>query len=315
MSEGVGGERKPVVLVLVGPTASGKTAVSLPLAERIGAEIISADSRQLYRYLDIGTAKPTPEERKRVPHHFIDIRNPDEDYSAGEFGASAGAEIERIFSRGRIPLIVGGSGLYVRSLIDGFFEGPPADREYRAGLEQRVQAGGVGGLLDDLRRLDPEYAAIVDPTKPRRIIRALEVVHITGRPLSVLHRERKAEIRFSSRQFGLAWDRPVLYDRINRRCRAMREVGLLDEVERLVSMGYGPGLNALNTVGYAEAFACRRGEITADEMDVRFAQNSRRYAKRQVTWFTRDPRITWIPMHEGVDPGAVTDEIIRRWEE
>ena len=315
MSEGAGRERKPVVLVLVGPTASGKTAVSLPLAERIGAEIISADSRQLYRYMDIGTAKPTQEERRRVPHHFIDIRNPDEEYSAGEFGVGAGAEIDRIFSRGRIPLIVGGSGLYVRSLIDGFFDGPPADREYRGELEWRVQAGGVGALLDDLRRLDPEYAAIVDPTKPRRIIRALEVVHITGRPLSALHRERKVEIRFESRQFGLAWDRPVLYDRINRRCRAMREAGLLEEVERLVGMGYGPGLNALNTVGYAEAFACRRGEITPDEMDVQFAQNSRRYAKRQVTWFTRDQRITWISMDEGRDPGQVADEISRRWKE
>ncbi len=304
-----------MVLVLVGPTASGKTAISLPLAERIGGEIISADSRQLYRYMDIGTAKPTPEDRERIPHHFIDIRNPDEDYSAGEFGASAGAEIDRILSRGRIPLIVGGSGLYVRSLIDGFFDGPPADREYRAELERRVEVGGVGGLLDDLRRLDPEYAAVVDPTKPRRIIRALEVVHLTGSPLSVLHRERKVEIRFEARQFGLAWHRPLLYDRINRRCRAMREAGLLDEVERLVSMGYGPGLNALNTVGYAEAFACRRGEITPDEMDVLFAQNSRRYAKRQVTWFTRDTRIRWIPMDEGSDPVQIADEIFRGWKE
>jgi tRNA dimethylallyltransferase len=315
MSEGVGGERRPVVIVLVGPTASGKTAVSLPLAERIGAEIISADSRQLYRYMDIGTAKPTLEERERIPHHFIDIRNPDEDYSAGEFGVSAGAEIDCIFSRGRIPLIVGGSGLYVRSLIDGFFDGPPADREYRDQLEKRLERRGVEDLLGELRRLDPEYAAIVDPTNPRRIIRALEVVHITGKPLSVLHRERKVEIRFESRQFGLAWDRPVLYDRINRRCRAMREAGLLDEVERLVSMGYGLGLNALNTVGYAEALACRRGEIAADEMDLRFAQNSRRYAKRQVTWFSRDPRITWIPMDDRRDPGEVADEIFRRWKE
>jgi tRNA dimethylallyltransferase len=314
MSEGAAGEGKPMVLVLVGPTASGKTAVSLPLAEQIGAEIISADSRQLYRYMDIGTAKPTSEDRERIPHHFIDIRNPDEDYSAGEFGASAGAEIDRILSRGRLPLIVGGSGLYVRSLIDGFFDGPPADREYRAELERRVGVGGVGGLLDDLRRLDPEYAAVVDPTKPRRIIRALEVVHITGRPLSVLHRERKPEIRFEARQFGLSWRRPELYDRINRRCRTMLEAGLLDEVDRLVSMGYGPGLNALNTVGYAEAFACRRGEITPDEMDVRFAQNSRRYAKRQVTWFARDQRIRWIQMDENRDPYQVAEEIACLWD-
>ena len=301
------------VLVLVGPTASGKTAVSLPLAELIGAEIISADSRQLYRYLDIGTAKPTPEERKKVPHHFIDIRNPDEDYSAGEFGVRGAEEIERILSRGRIPLVVGGSGLYVRSLIDGFFEGPPADREYRDQLERCVGERGVGDLLDELRRADPEYAGIVDPTKPRRIIRALEVIHITGRPLSALHREQKREIRFESRQFGLSWKRPVLYDRINRRCSRMLEAGLLDEVERLAAKGYGPVLNALNTVGYAEAFAFRCGKISAEEMDVRFAQNSRRYAKRQVTWFTRDPRIRWVPMEEGRDPGEVAGEIAREW--
>jgi tRNA dimethylallyltransferase len=313
MSDEGGGVRKPAVLVLVGPTASGKTAVSLPLAEQIGAEIISADSRQLYRCLDIGTAKPSPEERKRVPHHFIDIRNPDEEYSAGEFGVSGAGEIECILSRGRIPLVVGGSGLYVRSLIDGFFEGPPADREYREQLEQRVGERGVGDLLEELRRVDPEYGGIVDPTKPRRVIRALEVIHITGRPLSALHREQKREIRFESRQFGLSWKRPVLYDRINRRCSAMFEAGLLDEVERLVAKGYGPSLNALNTVGYAEAFAFRRGEITAEEMGARFAQTSRRYAKRQVTWFTRDPRIRWIPMDEDRDPVAVAEEIARGW--
>lgn len=306
--------RKPVVLVLVGPTASGKTAVSIPLAERIGAEIISADSRQLYRYLDIGTAKPTLEERKRVPHHFIDIRNPDEDYSAGEFGVSGGVEIERIFSRGRIPLVVGGSGLYVRSLIDGFFEGPPADREYREQLERRMGERGMEDLLGELRRVDPEYAGIVDPTKPRRVIRALEVVHITGRPLSALHREFKPEKPFESRQFGLVWKRPELYDRINRRCGAMLEAGLPDEVESLAAMGYGPQLNALNTVGYAEVFAFRCGEITGEEMDVQFAQNSRRYAKRQVTWFTRDPRIRWIPMDENKDPAVVAEEIAREWE-
>jgi tRNA dimethylallyltransferase len=314
MSDGGDGGRKPVVLVLVGPTASGKTTVSLPLAERIGAEIISADSRQLYRHLDIGTAKPTPEQRKRVPHHFIDIRNPDEEYSAGEFGASAGEEVERIFLRGRVPLIVGGSGLYVRSLIDGFFDGPPADREYRERLERRVGEKGVQNILDELRRLDPEYAAIVDPTKPRRIIRALEVVYVTGRPISVLHRERKSAIRFESRQFGLAWKRPALYDRINRRCSLMLGAGLLDEVDHLTAMGYGRALNALNTVGYVEAFALRCGEITLEEMMVQFAQNSRRYAKRQVTWFTRDQRIRWIQMDESRDPVEVAEEVAREWD-
>lgn len=300
------------VIVLVGPTASGKTAVSLPLAERLGAEIISADSRQIYRHMDIGTAKPTVAERARVPHHFIDILDPDQDYSAGEFGIRGREEIERILSRGRVPLVVGGSGLYIRSLVDGFFDGPPADPEVRSAIERRLAAGGVEELLGELRRVDPLFAARVDPTKPRRMIRALEVFHVTGVPISQLHQDLKVEIQFRSRIFGLACPKPALQKRIAERCTMMLEGGLLDEVEDLVRRGYGPGLNALNTVGYAEAFAFRAGGITRDEMVELFCRNTRRYAKRQMTWFRRDGRIEWIDMGEGREAEGVVEEIVKR---
>jgi tRNA dimethylallyltransferase len=303
-----------VVVVLVGPTASGKTAVSLPLAERIGAEIISADSRQVYRYMDIGTAKPTPAERARVPHHFIDILTPDQDYNAGEFGVRGREEIAKILSRGRVPLVVGGSGLYVRSLVDGFFDGPPADPEVRSAIEQRFSAGGVAVLLEELRRVDPVFAARVDPTKPRRMIRALEVFQVTGVPISQLHAELKVEIPFRSQVFGLAWPKAELHNRIGQRCAMMLHGGLLDEVESLVRRGYGPDLNALNTVGYAEAFAFRAGQIGRDEMVELFCRNTRRYAKRQMTWFRKDERIEWIEMGEGKGVEGVVEEIVKRLE-
>jgi tRNA dimethylallyltransferase len=299
-----------VVLVLAGPTASGKTAVSLPLAERLGAEIISADSRQIYRYMDIGTAKPTTEERARVMHHFVDFLNPDQDYNAGEFGVQGREEIERIFSRGHVPLVVGGSGLYIRSLVDGFFDGPPADPDLRASIEKQFAGGGTAALLEELKRVDPVFAERVDPTKPRRMIRALEVHRLTGRPISQLHEELRVEIPFAVRLFGLRWSKPDLHQRINARCRGMLDQGLEDEVEALVRMGYGPGLNALNTVGYAEVFAMREGKLKQEEMLELFSRNTRRYAKRQMTWFRRDERIRWIDMGERTPIDEVVERII-----
>lgn len=298
------------VVVLVGPTASGKTAVSLPLAERLGAEIMSADSRQMYRLMDIGTAKPTPAELARVPHHFVDILDPDQDYSAGEYGIRGREEIERIFSRGRVPLVVGGSGLYIRSLIDGIFHGPPADPEVRSVIEKQFENGGIDALLAELRRVDPVFAARVDPTKPRRMIRALEVYHVTGVPISQLHEELKVEIPFTPVIFGLLWPKPELHRRINERSQAMIGQGFLSEVENLVKRGYGPELNALNTVGYAEAFAMRAGRMTMEEMIEVFSRNTRRYAKRQMTWFRRDERVSWIEMGGAVGVSDVVEKII-----
>lgn len=284
------------VIVIVGPTASGKSAVGLELARRLDGEIISADARQVFKYLDIGTAKPTVQERKEIRHHFVDVLRPDEPFSAGTFGIEGRRVVEEIFSRGKVPIVVGGSGLYVQSLTDGLFEGPAASSEVRRALENRLTTYGIERLVDELRRVDPAAAASIDCSKPRRLIRALEVYYVTGLPLTKHHQEKMPGINFSSMRFGLDWERKVLYERINRRCDRMVEQGFLAEVERLEAMGFTPELNALNTVGYAEVFAHRRGELTFGEMSELIKRNTRRYAKRQLTWFRRDKRIRWIPV-------------------
>jgi tRNA dimethylallyltransferase len=303
---------KPRVLVLVGPTCSGKTSLALALAARINGEIVSADSRQIYRHLTIGTAKPTPEERATTPHHFVDLLEPSEEFNAGHFGEEGRRVIKEVFARGATPIVVGGSGLYVRSLIDGLFVGPGADKEYRSLLERRLESEGIDALVEDLRHIDPESARRIDPTKPRRIIRALEVFHLTGEPLSRLHDRQQIAIPFEPILFGLAWERGELYKRIEARCDAMIAAGLLNEVEQIAALGYDDRVNALNTVGYAEVFAYRRGEIAYEEMLRLFKQNSRRYAKRQLTWFRRDERVFWMTMNDESSSEAIADTILKK---
>lgn len=297
------------VLVLVGPTASGKTTVALTLARVLDGEIISADSRQVYKFLDIGTAKPNLEERALAKHYFVDELTPDREFSAGRFGVRGREIIKEIFHRGKTPLVVGGSGLYVTSLIDGLFEGPGADHEFRAALEARVAAGDIASLIDELRKIDPVTAEKLDPTKPRRVIRALEVYHLTGTPISRHHETQQPVVDITPVFFGLAWDRATLYRRVEERCDQMITAGLLGEVEQLETLGYGSSLNALKTVGYAEAFSYRRGEISYREFVNLFKQNSRRYAKRQLTWFRRDPRIHWIRLGEEADLHGAGEKI------
>ena len=309
--DGPGESRR--VPVIVGPTASGKTGVALRLAEILGAEIISADSRQIYRYLDVGTAKPTTAQRRLVRHHFVDDLTPDADFSAGKFGELGRRAVDQIFARGRLPIIAGGSGLYIRSLIDGLFEGPGADPEFRDALQERIRRGGLPDLLEELRRLDPVTASRIDPTKPRRVVRALEVIHATGRSLSSHQAAAKVELNFVPVLFGLLWERNELYRRIDARCGRMVSEGLLEEAAALERRGYGVSLNALNTVGYKEAFAVLRGELPAVELMAEFQKNSRRYAKRQMTWFRRDGRIRWIRMNEERAEGDVAEAIAREF--
>ncbi len=309
--EGSGLSRR--VPVIVGPTASGKTGVALVLAEILGGEIISADSRQIYRFLDVGTAKPTPAQRGLIRHHFIDELNPDEEFNAGRFGEMGRKAVDQIFARGRLPIVAGGSGLYIRSLIDGLFEGPGADPEFRDLLEDRIRRGGLPDLLEELRRLDPVTASRIDPTKPRRVVRALEVIHATGRSLSSHQSAPKIELSFVPVLFGLLWERKDLYRRIDSRCDRMLSGGLLEEAASLQQRGYGMNLNALNTVGYKEAFALLRGELSPGEMPAEFRKNSRRYAKRQMTWFRRDGRVRWIGMNEQRVEGDVAGEIAREF--
>jgi tRNA dimethylallyltransferase len=303
----------PKVLVLVGPTASGKTELSLHLADILGGEIISADSRQVYKYLDIGTAKPSIVQRRLVKHYFVDEKLPDEEFSAGEFGEEGRGIIATMLARGVTPIVVGGSGLYVRSLVDGLFHGPGADKQFRNVMEQRLKRGETVLLLEELRAVDPVSAERIDPTKPRRIVRALEVYHLTGRPVTDLHRRQRVEIPYTSRLFGLMWERKTLYARIEQRCEAMIAAGLLKEVEELESRGYNGSMNALNTVGYAEAFAYRQGKLSYDQMMRLFKQNSRRYAKRQLTWFRADTRVRWIDMDKSTDPRSVAETIAKEF--
>lgn len=273
-------------LVLTGPTAVGKTELSVRLAERFGAEIVSADSRQVYKELTIGTAKPEPELLARVPHHFIDELHLGEPFSAGIFAEQAETRIREILARGRAPLIVGGSTLYLHALLHGLADVPPVAGEVRAALEERLVREGAHALYRELERVDPPSARTMDPTKTQRLVRALEVFHGTGRPLSDYHREQTPP-PFSYRVLVLHRDRAVLYDRINRRVDAMLEAGLLDETRDLLRRGIDPSINALRTIGYREAISFLQGEVPYGEMVRLMKRNTRRYAKRQLTWFRR----------------------------
>ncbi|MCI0706498.1 MAG: tRNA (adenosine(37)-N6)-dimethylallyltransferase MiaA [Ignavibacteriae bacterium] len=302
--------KAPCVLVIVGPTASGKTPLSLLLAEKLNGEIISADSRQVYKYLDIGTAKPTREELRRVKHHFIDILEPTKEYNAGEYGNEAREALQTILLRKKTPILVGGSGLYLKAVIDGFFEGPGKDPELRNELEEKLSRNGGAALLEELRGVDPETAARMDATKPRRIVRALEVYYATGMPLSKFHAEQAQNSIFEFIQFGLEWDRKELYQRINERVDRMVEQGLLDEVRALLNKGYSRSLNALNTVGYKEMFDYLEGKATLEESVELMKRNTRRFAKRQLTWFRADKRIRWVKCDGRTDFSLLATRII-----
>jgi tRNA dimethylallyltransferase len=281
---------------------------------QLHAEIVSADSRQVFRRLDIGTAKPTPTEQSIVPHHFIDILNPDQEYSAGMFGLDARRTLEDLAAQGKNAILVGGSGLYIRALLDGFFDGPSKHREVRAKLEERMRSEGPDVLLGELRLVDPEAAARMNTSNTRRIVRALEVHEVTGRSLSAHHRGQNQNRSIRCIQLALLWPRGELYQRIDHRAIAMLEAGLVDEAKELQALGYGPHLNALNTVGYKEVFAHLAGAITEDRMLKLIQQNSRRYAKRQMTWFRADERIHWIPVDHRTAPMAVFNKALELFE-
>ncbi|MFY8000931.1 MAG: tRNA (adenosine(37)-N6)-dimethylallyltransferase MiaA [Candidatus Kapaibacteriota bacterium] len=304
--------KRPDAIAIVGATASGKTATSLELAFLLGLhndfafpmEIISADSRQVYRHLTIGTAKPSPSDLSLVPHHFIDEKNPDERFSAGDFGTEAALRLASVRERGKFPVIVGGAGLYVQALTDGFFDeaaGVSNDADYEAAiaterkhLEDELAEYGIERLIEELQRLDPVSAQKYADRNPRRIIRALEYCRTAGKPFSEAHQTSHVERTFATRFFGVHAQREELYKRINARAEAMFTDGLLEETSSVLAMGYAPTLNALNTVGYKESLAHLRGEISLARAIELTQQNTRRYAKRQLTWFRRDTRIEWL---------------------
>ena len=287
-------------LAVVGPTASGKTALAIALAERLDTEIISADSMQFYRGMTIGTAAPSLEEQSRVKHHFVGFLNPGDPFSAGAYERAAREVAADLNARGKLAVVTGGSGLYIRAFIDGLFPGPGRDESIRQRLHAEAEERGVPALFDRLRAADPSYASIINPNDLRRIVRGLEVFEITQRPLSELHREhRAASSSLDAVQVALDYPRELLYARINARTDRMIEQGLLDEVRRLLEQGYGGHIERLRSLGYGEMAACLRGECSLEEATELMKRNTRRFAKRQLTWFRADPRIHWLPVIGG----------------
>jgi tRNA dimethylallyltransferase len=286
------------VLFIIGPTAVGKTELSLRIAARLGGEIVSADSRQVYRFLDIGTAKPSAEERRHVPHHFIDIRFPDQYYSAGEYGREARDRITLLGTQEKSAIVVGGSGLYIRALVDGLFEPKISDPVIKEKWRRQIREQGNDAVFKILTQVDPVSAERLHPNDVQRILRALEVWEHTGKPISDFRHGQEEPAHFNARFFALDRDRDTLYRRIDKRVDKMVRDGLLDEVEQLVRMGYGRELNALRTVGYQEVFDYFDALISYDDMIEKIKRNTRRYAKRQLTWFRHDERIQWLDMEK-----------------
>lgn len=286
------------VIIIVGPTAVGKTAISLELASKLGAEIVSADSRQIYQFLNIGTAKPTIAEQQRIPHHFIDLFPPDRPYSAGAFGKDARQLIQSLFDVGRIPIVVGGAGFYIRALVDGLQTPEVQDAQIKLALTQKLQEVGLTALYDELKTKDPEAARQIHCNDTQRILRALEVIQITNQPFSGFLQQKLEPAEFVPVFIGFTRERQRLYQIIEKRVDLMFQQGLVEEVQDLQKRGYGPELNALQTVGYQEVFDYLQNQISYSEMVSLIKRNTRRYAKRQLTWFNADRRIFWINLDE-----------------
>ena len=283
------------LLCLLGPTAVGKTEIAIELAQRLNAEIVSVDSRQIYRQMDIGTAKPTPEEQQAARHHLIDCVNISQSFSVADYQRLADTAITDIRNRGKRVLLVGGAGLYFRAVVDGLFEGPGADPILRKRLEGEAAQHGVGVLHERLRACDPVSADRIHPNNIVRVVRALEVYELTGTPMSELQQQWHPEKqRYPFIAFCLTMQRARLYRRIEQRVDVMLANGLIAEVEALLAAGYSRDTVALQSFGYRELIAYLDGECTYIEAVSQLKQNTRRFAKRQLTWFRKDTRLEWI---------------------
>ena len=283
----------PPLIIIGGPTAIGKTALALTLAEELGGEIVAADSLQVYRYLDIGTAKPSLEDRQGVPHHLIDVVDPDESFTAKDYEQLALEIIGDISSRGRVPIVVGGTGLYIRALLYGIFPGPGEDPALRSALYREAQELGSEGLHRRLQEVDPEAASKIHPHDLFRIVRALEVYLLTGRPISEHQKNYRRPQLQPLVYMGLKRKREVLYRLIEERVDRMIEKGLLQEVEGLLRMGYTKALKPMQSLGYRHLIEHLEGIYSLDQAVALFKRDSRRYAKRQMTWFMKEEGIEW----------------------
>ena len=292
---------KQFVVVICGPTASGKTSLSVELAKELDAEIVSADSMQIYKGMDIATAKPTVEERQGIPHHLMDFLDPSEGFSVADYVRLAREKISDIASRGKLPMIVGGTGLYISSLINNIqFEESECDYAYREELRQLAEEKGNGRLLDMLREIDPETAATLHENNQSRVIRALEVYRTTGKTMSQLQKEsRTIPSPYEPCMIALDYDRSQLYDRINRRVDIMLRDGLIEEAREFYEAEDYP--TAAQAIGYKELLPYLKGEQTLETCVEKLKQETRKYAKRQLTWFRRDERIHWIKVTKDTD--------------
>ncbi len=298
------------VILILGPTCSGKTKVGIELAEKLRTEIISADSRQIYKYLDIGTAKPPIEGLAKVKHHFVDTLELNGTYNVSKFEHDALQVIADIHAKNKVPIVVGGSGLYIKALVDGIFDTVDVDEEYREELHSLRKKYGNEYLYNKLNKVDSEIARNMLPQNWKRVMRALEVYHISGEPISELQKKHKRELNVSFLQFGLLWERKVLYKNIDARVDQMIRSGLLGELENILQRGNARNLNALNTVGYKELISYFDREITLEKAIELIKRNTRRYAKRQLTWFRKDKRIKWFEVENYNDLGKIVENVI-----
>jgi tRNA dimethylallyltransferase len=299
----------PRVLVIVGPTAVGKTVLALHLGQLFGGEVISADSRQIYRHMDIGTAKPTPQERALVPHHLIDVVDPDQELTLAHYRRLATEAIHEVWARGKLPMLVGGTGLYIRALTEGWTvpEVPP-NPDLRARLEAEAARLGAEALHAALARVDPLAAQRIDPRNVRRVIRALEVYEATGRPISA--QQRRSAPAWRLLFIGLTRPRPELYARIDARVEEMLARGLEREVRWLLAQGYGAHLPAMSGLGYRQMIQYLQGEVTLDEAVALIKRHTRRFVRQQYNWFRLDdPRIHWYDLSTG--PLAQVESTVR----
>ncbi|NOY68007.1 MAG: tRNA (adenosine(37)-N6)-dimethylallyltransferase MiaA [Deltaproteobacteria bacterium] len=285
---------RPGIVVICGPTGIGKTALAICLAEAFGGEIIGADSMQVYRYMDIGTAKPSLAELGRVRHHMIGVIDPASPYDAAKYSRDAGSIIMSLGSQHRAPFVVGGTGLYIKALIHGLFEAGASDPELRRELKHTAETRGRDWLYQRLVSKDPDAAGRIHPNDTYRIIRALEIYELTGRSMSESQKSHGfGENRFETLKICLVIDRKELYDRINRRVEIMIEQGLEDEVRGLLAMGYSRNLRPMQSIGYRHMMDYIDGNMTLDETISTLKRDTRRYAKRQFTWFKKDPEMIW----------------------
>ncbi len=295
---------KPRLVIILGPTGVGKTAMALALAGRLGGEIVSADSMQVYRGMDIGTAKPTPEERLRIPHHLLDVVDPDQPFDASRYCVLAHEVIARLCGEGKPVFVVGGTGLYIRALLGGLIAGPGADESLRQSLREEEERWGTPRLYEKLRARDPQAAQRISPRDAVRIIRAIEVLELTGR--SIVDHQKDHRFRsqpYDALKIGLMLPREELLSRIDRRTERMIAAGFVGEVERLLGRGYERSLKPMQSLGYRHLAAYLAGEVDMGGAIRLIKRDTRRYAKRQMTWFAADPEIIWLAPDE-IDAAA-----------